>query len=289
MTFKEALAHVVDTDSHENFCNAFYLYSALSDLCGCSYTEKQKVGLFFKIDKRLGVVENLFYEGKIAIPILKAAYPIVQKHMSLRSYIGMIDCATKAMNLDSIDEEIDANDESGASSENNYTETNDLNRQSEQNPSKSTPIVLTTASLIKIAAICFCILAVVIPVICLIIFRSSVSWLGWQFVIGIFGDAILSAVGGSVAYVLDGKRKYYKISYKILFFVVLFIAVVNGALLLTFGVDCKVIFIFLSAYSLLASAISVYLAFSDLNDEWGAASLLEALAVAVALILGVIL
>ena len=60
MNFREGLNYVYKNHGSEvELTDPFVLHSKLSDLCGSSYQDKQKIELFYKINKRLNVIKSV--------------------------------------------------------------------------------------------------------------------------------------------------------------------------------------------------------------------------------------
>lgn len=298
MNFREALTLIVDTDAPEHYCNAFYLYSRLSDLCSSSFVEKQKVQLFFKLDKRFGIVKSLFSEGLMAVPPLKALHIIVMNDISMQSYKNMIDCVAEVL----------------------FSLPTDTNKPKKAVPKKTVKKAVapkakkpapkpaappahapkpppqqqrfaphtansgtTRKPIMKRMAISLAVAAAIAGVVCLIILGKYITWTAWQFVIGALGGALLVAAGILAASILSDEFIWEV--YQPAPFFIMFAAVVNSALFCVFGGAYKVIFIFMSAYALLVAAAGAFSAFDDMEGGWGAALVVEAVFIAVALVL----
>ena len=65
MKFREGLLYTYQNRRTDGeITDPFYLYCRLSDLCSSEYADKEKVELFYAIDRRLCIFETLIKEGK---------------------------------------------------------------------------------------------------------------------------------------------------------------------------------------------------------------------------------
>lgn len=314
MNFKEALAHIVGNDNPQHYCNAFYLYSRLSDICRSSYTDKQKILLFFDIDKRFGIVKNIHDQGRLAVAVLKAAYPAVKDELSLNSYKAIIDLVADIMlpqpggtpqNKTKVQV---AKPQSAAVKAQAVKPANAVKKAKLPSPAPkpkqqpkpkpkankkpyTPPRTVSFARLWKVIAkwsvISLAVAAVIAGAACMIAFRKSISWTGWQYIIGAGAGGVLFGIGAFVSWKIDDE--FLLPAYVPALFIVLVLAVGNGALFFLCGGAYRVIFIFISAYAVLGGVIAAYLAFDDIEDGWGAAIVAEIVAIVAALIVELIL
>lgn len=299
MKFIEALAQILRTENGDCTRNAFYLYSRLSDLC-TSYEDRRKVRLFFELDKRLHIIETMQEDGKISVPVLKAAYPAVKEMLPAESYKRLIDgiaseifpplakeravpqirkqTASKTAAQKAPVQKVAAQKAPVQKTSQQKAPVQAVLPPPQPRGTDRFPILLIVALVVA--------LAVIAGVVCLIVFRNFVSWTGWQFVIGGGGGLVLFGVWAFVAYLIDDG--FLAEAYKTTLFFILFVTVVNSVLFLVFRANYKIIFIFLSVYALLAAGISSYLAFDDIEAGWGSGHIIQAVVVAAVFILGLI-
>lgn len=286
MKFKEALAQIVNTDNAECVADAFYLYSRLSDLC-TSYEDREKINIFFKLDKRLKIFKCIQTEGKVAIPILKAGYPAVKDILSHESYNKLIDCVAAIFFQPPA---IKVRGELKKPVQKPVIQKAVVQRAiEEEEPETKTPLTATYVptqtsvwkTILIIAAI---VLAVAAGVTCLIVFRKNITWTGWQYVIGTLGGLVLLGLSGLVAIIIENCS--FVDFYKSNTFIALAIAIANLALFCVFRGEYKIIFIFIAAYVIIGLAFTCYFAFDELEEGWGVAQIIEEVIIIAGLVLG---
>lgn len=310
MNFREALAYVVGNDNPQHYCNAFYLYSRLSDICRSSYTDKQKILLFFDIDKRLGIIKNIHDQGRLAVVVLKAAYPAVKDELSLNSYKALIDLVADIMLPQAGGTQTKKTKQQSAKPQSvaimaqvakpaNAVKKAKMPAPAGPKPTKpratKTPYVpprtVSFARLRKAIAkwsvVSLAVAVVIAGIVCMIVFRKSISWTGWQFIIGAGAGGVLFGIGAFISWLIDDE--FLLPSYVPALFIVLFFAVLNGVLFFVCGTAYRVIFIFISACAALGAVIAAFLAFDDMEEGWGVATIVEIVAISAALIVELIL
>ena len=282
MKFCEALAQILQTESREPTGDAFYLYSRLSDLC-TSFEDREKVSLFFRLDKRLHIVNAMQTEGQIAVPVLKAAYPAVREILSQESYKKLIDCVAAIFFPQPVKQI--RNTPQKPIQKAVVQKAPEEKAVEPRTPLTSTYVPYTGVwkQIVIIGAI---ILAVIAGITCLIVFRKHISWMGWQYMIGLFGGLVLTAIVGAIAFFI-AEGMVVEI-YQTAPFLIFAVTVINFVLFCIFRADYKIIFIFLSAYSLIGAGIMILFAFDDLEEGWGIGQIAEAVVVAAGLALGLI-
>jgi hypothetical protein len=114
-------------------------------------------------------------------------------------------------------------------------------------------------------------LAIVLFIVFACVFNWS--WTVWQWLIGIVGGIILSAILiGIVAWFEEECLADY---YALGTFVLGICVLLNFILLLIFKSNYKVIFGWFSGFELLAGIILAFLTFDDVEEEWGVAQIIE--------------
>lgn len=311
MNFREALAYVIGNDNPQHYCNSFYLYSVLSDFCRSSYTDKQKIMLFFDVDKRLGIVKNIHDQGRLAVAVLKAAYPAVKDELPLKSYKALIDLVAdimlpqtggtppnkiKTQPAKPRSAAVNAQPAKPAKAVKKAKTPAPVGPKQQQKPQATKkphkpPRVVSFARLRKAIAkwsvISLAVAAGIAGIVCMIVFRKSISWTGWQYIIGAGTGGVLFGIGAFVSWRIDDE--FLLPAYVPALFIVLFFAVLNGVLFFVCGTAYRVIFIFISAYAAIGAAITAFLAFDDMEDGWGVAAIVEIVAIVAALIVELIL
>ena len=295
MTFKQALVTVAQTDSREQIKDYFYLYSRICDFCKSSFADTEKNKLFFQLNKRLHIVESLCDEGEIAVPILKAAYPAVKDMIANSSYKKLIDCVAEALGIvvpKPVPEPPKPKEKKPVAPATVARQSTDSKSQnSQQTKTFTTPYSQKRANfpwktVLIIAAIVLGVLAVAAGITCLVIFWNKIPWTAWQYVIGSLGGLVLTAVLSGVVFLLEDD---FICSFYVLGTVVLgVIAIANWLLNLFLGANYRIIFIWLSAYEILAGCALIYFSFEEIEDEWAWGQIGEVAAVVAGLVLGLV-
>ena len=276
MRFKEALAHIVQTERAEHTENAFYLYSRLSDLC-TSFEDREKVRLFYEVDRRLHLIYSVQQEGQTAVPVLKTAYPAVKSVLSAARYSGLVDCVADVVFPSPAQQEQTAVKKSAQKAIVKKAAVQRAPQQQEEPRTLLAPRRNVCGSIITVA-VC---LAFVVGFICLGLFAN---WTVWQYVIGLLGGLVLLGIGMYVVALITniGTLEGYHVAPFILFAV----AGANFGLFCAFHAAYKIIFVCFSAYLLLASIITILYAFGDGAGGWIIGSLIAMAAVVVGLAVG---
>ena len=288
MKFKEALTQIINIDyADERIGDAFYLYSRLSDLC-TSYEDRDKVSMFYAIDKRLHIVKGIQTEGKTAVLVLKAAYPTVKEILSRESYVRLIDCVSNIFFPPPV---VETSNIPPKSTPKPVVQKAVVQRAVEEEaPEPKTPLTSSSSAgmsgwkiiLIAVAIV----LALAAGITCLIVFRKSISWKGWQYVIGVIGGLFLLLISGFICFIIEDFMSLE--IFQLYTFFALTIAVANFVLYSVFRVDYKIIFIFITAYFLIGLLFSCISAFDTCEVAWGIVQIVEGVIIIAGLILGLI-
>ena len=95
MQFCEALAVVCTEPIAKD--GAFRTYAKLCDLCKNDFESVKKITLFYQIDRKLSVAYHIQTEGRLAVPVLSAAYPAVKSLISREGYDALISTVAKVI------------------------------------------------------------------------------------------------------------------------------------------------------------------------------------------------
>lgn len=273
MPFREALTTVLQTDSRQQTTDAFYLYSRLGDLCASSYEDTRKNKLFFELNKRLNIVKNIFQDGKLAIPILKLAYPAVKHLLIQSSFINLIDCVAQAAGI--VDPPLQKPTTSGQKcSKNARPASQNTTQATLYTPSRtqksisqmaqpSSPVVTRPKAggrkkIIRKSSKKWWIAASIVAFVAiattlLVVFGSKITWTGWQYVIGCFGGLSLTMLMTCILYLLDDNSIC---SYDWIGTVIVIVFAIANFLAKWFvGDNYKIIFIWVCSYLLLDSLL----------------------------------
>ena len=99
------------------------------------------------------------------------------------------------------------------------------------------------------------------------------SWAVWQWLVGIVGGILLSAIlGGIVAWFYEECLVDY---YVLGTFVLGACVLLNFILLLIFRENYKTIFGWFSGFEVVFGAILAFTTFDDVEEEWGVAQIIE--------------
>ena len=100
MTFKEGLNYIfINRKTDGEVTDPFFLYCRLSDLCSSSFADKEKVSLFYAVDKRLCLFERLLVDGN-GETALKSLYAVVEELLSERKFQGLVEYVAEVVNAE---------------------------------------------------------------------------------------------------------------------------------------------------------------------------------------------
>lgn len=255
MNFKQALLNIVQTESREKLFNPFYLYSRLCDLC-TSYEDKEKVEDLFELDKRLGVIKNILTDGALAAATLKSAYPAVKDIITIVRYNDIIDCVTDVIypqgnKFEDEEEYVEKQEDEETEEEEPEEEEPAANNNYSYSPNRL-PIIIGSL----IAAV------VIAGIVCLIVFRKQISWAGWQHIIGSIGGLVFYIIAFIAFYTVfeDSSEAAGCIFGAV---ITGLITVLNTVLLFTLVNDYRIIFYWLTAYTLIAGGFMIFTDFDS--------------------------
>lgn len=275
MKFREGLLHIYKNRRTDGeITDPFYLYCRLSDLCSTAYEDKDKVELFYAIDKRLCVFETLIKQGKNGEKELLHSYTVVEELLSEESFKKLIECAVWVMSPTA---QLPATPQKQVVVPPKTPQkiVPVKVEKAEESVTQETRTLLQSPSHLGmvndvdffIGAGGVMLFATIIAGLLLWIFDWRVSWRAWQWVIGIVGGGWLALVAAFFIYILhDAMAANYYVSGLI---TVVALALINLIFLLVFRENYKVIFGGFAGWNVIGSAVLFAICFDDMEDEWG--------------------
>ena len=300
MRFREGLLYIYkNRQADGEITDPFYLYCRLSDLCAYEYADKEKVELFYAIDRRLCVFETLMKQGENGGKELLNSYMVVSDLLSEASFQKLVECAVWVMSPGAKLPEQPAQKtcsppaaqlraqkvmpvkvERAEESEKVETRT-PLNSASSYGAVDDVDIFIGAGAILLL-------LSLLVGVFGLLAgcFHWKVSWVVWQWIIGIIGGGWLTFWVCFLVYILDDS---ITCDYFVAGFIALLIcALLNFIFLLIFREGYKVLYACLSGWELIGGLSLTCACYSDLEDEWGGANLGVTVGVLIFTILGLI-
>ncbi len=301
MNFREGLLYTYQNRRTDGeVTDPFYLYCRLSDLCSSEYADKEKVELFYAIDRRLCIFETLIKEGKKGEKTLLNSYVVVSELLSEGSFQKLIECAVWVMSP------------TAKLPDPTPKNTPKPVRQPPQRAQKITPvkvekavesvrqepktylksssyvgagldvdIFIAVAAFLIIVTLCMIVLGILTA-----IFGWNIPWRAWQWVVGILGGGWLMGILAFAVYILDDA---IVCDYPLAGFIsTLAAALVNVTLLLFLQESYKVVFSCVSAWLCLGNAGLAIFCFDDLEEAWGTACIITAVVILLGLIAALI-
>ena len=277
MTFREGLLYTYKNRRTDGeITDPFYLYCRLSDLSSSSYEDKKKVELFYAVDRRLCVFETLIKRGENGQNELLNSYMVVSELLSEDSFKKLIECAVWAMNP-TAQIHVGKIEKENKSIPQKPQKIKPVKAEESQEEETRTPLTSSyvgggdTDVIIGLSIMGGALLAIVLFIVFACVFNWS--WTVWQWLIGIVGGIILSAIlVGIVAWFEEECLADY---YVLGTFVLGICVLLNFILLLIFKGNYKVIFGWFSGFELIIGAILAFVTCDDCEDGWGVAQIVE--------------
>ena len=250
------------------------LYCRLSDLCSSTYEDKNKVELFYAIDKRLCVFETLIKQGENGEKELLNSYMVVSELLSLESFKKLVECAVWVMSPTAQIPVANAKKDEKVSSPKPQKIVPVKVEKAEESVKAETRTVLQSPSNLGVAddidffigAGAIMLLATIIAGLLLWICGWGGSWTAWQWVIGIVGGGWLALVVAFFIYIFNDS---FVVDYYLSGIIsVIAFSLINFIFLLIFRENYKVIFGCFSAWNIIGSGVLSTLCFDDIEDEW---------------------
>ena len=256
MIFSDAISKIIKTENSARFGNPFYLYSRLCDMCCESEDDRKKCDAFFEIDKAFHIIESIKTKGIGAYTEIKKSYSKLEGRLDEELFLNVVDAVAYVIDF-------------------RY-----VVRDSKEYKNKRDKIIaVSVAAPLVIAGI-----------VCLIVFRNFISWVGWQFVIGIVGALVLSVLGIfviGVAYGFKTSNTALEIA-GLIYCVVL--AAVNTALYYALREEYNVIYYWVTGAALVICALCIEDAFSEnvKETECGIATIVTAVFILASLVIAIV-
>ena len=270
MNFIDALEYLYhNRTSDEEFADPFLLYCRLSDLCSSSYEDKRKVLLFYQVNKKLDMVRSILNKDeRVAL-----RHNEVADLLSGNSFDKLLE-SVKCVVLTGYKrkEKTKVQPQKKAAVQAVITKT-----EEPQESETRTPLTSScggggdTDVIIGLSIIGGVILAIGLFVFFACVFNWS--WAVWQWLVGIVGGILLSAIlVGIVAWFDEESLADY---YAFGTFVLGACVLLNFIFLLIFRENYKIIFSWFSGFELIIGAMLAFATFDDIEEEWGAAQIIE--------------
>ena len=299
MNFREGLLHIYKNRRTDGeITDPFYLYCKLSDLCSGSYADKEKVELFYAIDKRLCIFETLIKNGGNGKKELLNAYMVVSDLLNEGSFAKLIDCATWVMSPNAcLPVAVQPQPQARAIPQQKKVQPAVVHRAEEsrkqetrtplQTPSFSWPIFDEVEGFLGVGFILL-VLSVFVGIFGILVgaCKWNIPWLVWQWIIGIVGGGWITLLLALLTYLLDDS---ITCEYTVFGFICVGVmAVVNFLLLVFLRGNYKAIFGCFSVWTMIGSVILAVICFDDVEDEFGWGYIIAGAVVLIAMILGLI-
>ena len=301
MKFREGLLYTYQNRRTDGeITDPFYLYCRLSDLCSSEYADKEKVELFYAIDRRLCIFETLIKEGKKGEKTLLNSYMVVSELLSEGSFQKLIECAVwvmsptakmpdptpknipkptyqppqRAQKITPV--KVEKAEESVKKETKTY-----LKSSSYAGPGRDVEIFIGVAAFFIIISLCMIVLGILTA-----IFGWNIPWRAWQWVVGILGGGWLMGILAFAVYIVDDA---IVCDYPMAGFIaMLAAALVNVTLLLFLQESYKVVFSCVSVWMILGGGLLSIFCFDDVEYEWGWACLVAVAVILVGMIAALI-
>ena len=270
MNFIDALGYLYHNRTNdEEFADSFFLYCRLSDLCRSSYEDKRKVLLFYQVNKKLDIVRNILNKDET----VASRYYEVADLLSENSYHKLLESVKSVVFLDyKREEKPKPQPQKKAVVQAVITKTEETQEEETRTPLTSSYVGGgDTDVIIGLSIMGGALLAIVLFIVFACVFNWS--WMVWQWLIGIVGGVLLSAILVGIVAWFDEEclADYYVLGTFVLGICVL----LNLLLLLIFKGNYKVIFGWFSGFELIIGAILAFVTCDDCEEGWGVAQIVE--------------
>ena len=270
MNFIDALGYLYHNRTNdEEFADSFFLYCRLSDLCRSSYEDKRKVLLFYQVNKKLDIVRNILNKDET----VASRYYEVADLLSENSFQKLMESVKCVVFPDyKREEKPKPQPQKKAVVQAVITKTEEAQEEETRTPLTSSYVGGgDTDVIIGLSIMGGVLLAIVLFIVFACVFNWS--WAVWQWLIGIVGGIILSAILiGIVAWFEEECLADY---YVLGTFVLGICVLLNFILLLIFKGNYKVIFGWFSGFELIVGAILAFVTCDDCEEGWGVAQIVE--------------
>ena len=270
MNFIDALGYLYrNRTSDEEFSDPFFLYCRLSDLCSSSYEDKRKVLLFYQVNKKLDMVRSILNKDETVY----IRHNEVADLLSDNSFNKLLESVKCVVFSDyKREEKPKPQQQKKAVVQAVITKAEEPEVEETRTPLTSSYVGGgDTDVIIGLSIMGGALLAIVLFIVFACVFNWS--WTVWQWLIGIVGGIILSAILiGIVAWFEEECLADY---YVLGTFVLGICVLLNFILLLIFKGNYKVIFGWFSGFELIVGAILAFVTCDDCEEGWGVAQIVE--------------
>ena len=272
MNFIDALGYLYhNRTSDEEFTDPFFLYCRMSDLCSSSYEDKRKVLLFYQVNKKLDMVRSILNKDET----VASRHKEVADLLSDNGFYKLLESVKCVVFPDYKREEKPKpkpQPQKKAAVQAVITNTEESQEEETRTPLTSSYVGGgDTDVIIGLSIIGGVILAIGLFILFACVFNWS--WAVWQWLVGIVGGILLSAILGGIVAWLDEEclADYYVLG----FFVLGICTLINFILLLIFRGNYRIIFGCYSVIELLGGLILVFPTFDDCEEGWGGVQIVE--------------
>ena len=281
MNFIDALGYLYhNRTSDEEFTDPFFLYCRMSDLCSSSYEDKRKVLLFYQVNKKLDMVRSILNKDET----VSSRHKEVADLLSDNSFHKLLESVKCVIFPDyKREEKPKPQQQKKAVVQAVVTKAEEPQEEETRTPLTSSCVGGgDTDVIIGLSIMGGVLLAIVLFIVFACVFNWS--WTVWQWLIGIVGGIILSAIlVGIVAWFEEECLADY---YVLGTFVLGACVLINFILLLIFRENYKTIFVWFSGFELILGAILVFATFDDVEEEWGVAQIIEIVLTIIFMVIG---
>lgn len=281
MNFIDALEYLYhNRTSDEEFSDPFFLYCRLSDLCSSNYEDKRKVLLFYQVNKKLDMVRSILNKDETVY----IRHNEVADLLSDNSFNKLLESVKCVVFSDyKREEKPKPQQQKKAVVQAVITKAEEPQEEETRTPLTSSYVGGgDTDVIIGLSIIGGVILAIGLFILFACVFNWS--WAVWQWLVGIVGGVLLSAILGGVVAWFDEEclADYYVLGTFVLGACVL----INFILLLIFRENYKTIFGWFSGFEVVLGTILAFTTFDDVEEGWGVAQIIEIVVAIIFMIIG---
>ena len=270
MNFIDALEYLYhNRTSDEEFADSFLLYCRMSDLCSSSYEDKRKVLLLYQVNKKLDVVRSILNKDET----VGLRHKEVADLLSVNSLNKLLE-SVKCVVFPDYKREKKPKPQPQKKAAQKAVVTK---AEEPQEAETRTPLTSSyvgggdTDVIIGLSIMGGALLTIVLFIVFACVFNWS--WTVWQWLIGIVGGIILSAI--LVGIVAWFEEEWLADYYVLGTFVLGICVLLNLILLLIFKGNYKIIFGWFSGFEFIIGAILAFVTCDDCKDGWGLAQIVE--------------
>ena len=282
MNFKQALNYIYNNRrSDTELLDPFALYCKLSDLCASSYQDKDKVALFYQINRKINIIQ-LIMDDNFDV---QSSYLAVEDLVSFESFKGLVKTVKTVLGMECVEVE-----KIQVKPKNVVVQKVVVQKAEEPEEVETrTPLNIGYSYNNSDSKIWFCILGGVALALALLVALACIfhwPWTFWQFFIGIVGGCVLGFILSLTVILLDDAIivDYYVSGTFILGLCLL----VNFVLLLIFKDNYKIIFYCFTVLELIIGVILAGITFDDYEEGFGTAQVIELITAIILAVIAII-